>query len=312
MTDLIGGSISADIWTLAALVGFSVFLAVFALFAYLSQRMQVQRKRRLKGVLSHYVGNLRFMDQREKPVPAIARIWLDSVKFLVPSRSREKLGMHLAFAGKRTPNAVEQVAVLKVQLLVLGVIFGLLVIIWQSGGMWLAPAVLAALGYYAPDAWLAREARDRTERIGEDLPEAIDLLTLCVGAGQGLQAALQQVASHQKGPLAAEFTRVLREMSLGVSRVDAFEGLVARTQQPDLQRFAHAIMQVDRLGIPLSMILHEQSRDMRERRRARAKEKAEKLGVKVLLPLMVCLLPALLIIVVGPSVLNLMRMFSGQ
>jgi tight adherence protein C len=133
-----------------------------------------------------------------------------------------------------------------------------------------------------------------------------------VEAGLGFQAALGQVATLQDGPVAEEFSRVLREMQLGQSRQDALTALADRTRDEDLLRFIAAMAQVDRLGIPIAAVLREQARDMRARRRDRARERAQKVPVKIMLPVVFCFFPMLIGIVIAPAGMQIARMFSSM
>ena len=142
------------------------------------------------------------------------------------------------------------------------------------------------------------------------LPDALDLLDLCVESGLSLQASLARVASTQQGPVAAEFARVLREMKLGLGRSEAFASLGERTTQPDLGRFVTSIQQAEKLGIPVGAVVKEQALAMRSRRQENAREAAQKVPVKILAPLMLCFLPGLFIIILGPAVVNAVNFFT--
>ena len=124
-----------------------------------------------------------------------------------------------------------------------------------------------------------------------------------------MQAALARVAEHQSGPVVAEFDRVLQEMQLGLSRADAFEALARRTKQEDMHRFVAAILQVDKLGIPVAAVLNEQAVEMRKKRQSRAREQAQKVPVKLLGPLLLCFLPGLFIIILGPAIVTVADVF---
>lgn len=211
----------------------------------------------------------------------------------------------LAEAGMADADALERLMRRKLLGLLAGLAFGLL-IGWRMGGAWwLAVPVAAIGGYFLPEFLVIRAGDQRTEELRRDLPDALDLMQLCVGSGLSLQSALEQVAATQTGPVSAELGRVLQEMQIGSSRMDAFIALTHRVRQPDLLNFAHAIIQVDRLGIPISTVLDEQAREMREKRQASAEEQAQKVSVKILMPLVVCFLPALFLMVIGPAVLRL-------
>ena len=165
------------------------------------------------------------------------------------------------------------------------------------------------VGYLAPRLYLYQLGYDRSERIRRELPDAIDLLTISIEAGLGFDAAVQQVAHHTEGPLADELSRVLREMQLGQSRSVALRALSARTSVPELRGFVGAMVQADALGIPIAQVLRVQSREIRVKRRQRAEEKAQQVPVKMTIPLVLCILPCLFVVVLGPAALSIMDTF---
>ena len=138
------------------------------------------------------------------------------------------------------------------------------------------------------------------------LPDALDLLTISVEAGLGFDAALSQVARNTDGPLADEFARVLQEMQIGLGRSDALRALGERTHLPDLRSFTSAMVQADAFGIPVGQVLRVQSDEIRLKRRQRAEEQAQKVPVKIMIPLMLFILPCLFIAVLGPAVISMM------
>ena len=177
----------------------------------------------------------------------------------------------------------------------------------------LAFAVIAALvGYMAPNMYLYQKAYDRTKAIQKALPDALDLLTISVESGLGFDAALSQVARNTDGPLAEEFARVLQEMQIGLGRGDALRALGDRTHVPELKGFVSAMVQADAFGIPIAQVLRVQAREIRIKRRQRAEEKAQKVPVKILFPLIFCILPCLFIAVLGPAAIGIMEAFSGN
>jgi tight adherence protein C len=230
---------------------------------------------------------------------------------LVTRSNKERLKRQLAWAGK--PNTEDLRAAMERKILygVAGVSLGFLFGVLVGGLGWLVFPAGALVGYYLPDILAYNAGVKRTEEIQRTLPDALDLLNLCVESGLSLQAGLMRVAQAQTGAVAEEFGRVLREMQLGVARSDAFESLGKRTNQEDMHRFVAAILQVDRLGIPVSSVLREQASEMRAKRRARAREQAQKVPVKILMPLMLCLLPGLFIIILGPAVLTMVDTLGG-
>jgi tight adherence protein C len=144
------------------------------------------------------------------------------------------------------------------------------------------------------------------------MADAIDLLTISVEAGLGFDAALQQVAKNTEGPLAAEFGRVLQEMQIGRGRSESLRGLGDRTHIAEIRGFVSAMVQADSFGIPIAQVLRVQASEIRTKRRQRAEEKAAKVPVKIMIPVILLILPCLLIVVMGPAVLNVMDNFGGM
>jgi len=172
--------------------------------------------------------------------------------------------------------------------------------------------IVASLGgYLAPNLWLYQKAHDRAELSEKALPDALDLLTISVEAGLGFDAALAHVARNTEGPLADELARLLQEMQLGAGRSEALRSLGNRTTLPDLKGFVTAMVQADAFGIPIGRVLRVQSKEMRVKRRQRAEEKAQKVPVKILFPLIFCILPVLFITVMGPGVISMVVQFTG-
>jgi tight adherence protein C len=173
--------------------------------------------------------------------------------------------------------------------------------------------ILATLiGWFGPNLYLYQRVYERSLLMGRALPDAIDLMTISVESGLAFDAAIQQVARNTKGPLADEFSRVLREMQIGQGRAQALRGLSERTEVDDVRSFVTAMVQADSFGIPIANVLRVQSSEMRVKRRQRAEEKAQKVPVKMTVPLIFCILPCLFIAVMGPAVIHIMDSFSGR
>lgn len=167
----------------------------------------------------------------------------------------------------------------------------------------------ALFGFWLPFVLVYDAGVRRQDQIRRQLPDALDLLTVSVEAGLGFDAALTQVAAAMPGPLSREISRVLQEMQMGVRRGDALRGLGARTRVVELRTVAVAVVQATELGIPIAGVLREQAAQMRLRRRQRAEEQARKVPVKIVVPLVLCILPSLFIIVIGPGVISIMHSF---
>ena len=171
--------------------------------------------------------------------------------------------------------------------------------------------LLLALGFFTPDILLKNRILKRKKLLADSLPDAIDMLQMCVGAGLAFPSALSRVAETQEGPVAQEFARVTAEVQLGQSRVEALRDMAERTQEPHIAKFVSSMSQVDAFGIPISNVLLEQSKQMRLVRRDRAREKGQKVPIKLLAPIMLCFLPSVVVIILAPAFLSILRAFSG-
>ena len=167
-------------------------------------------------------------------------------------------------------------------------------------------------GYMAPNLYLYQQAYDRAEVMQRALPDAIDLLTISVESGLGFDAAIAQVARNTDGPLSEEFARMLQEMQIGRGRTEALRSMAERTNLPDLRGFVSAMVQADAFGIPIGQVLRVQSSEIRVKKRQWAEERAQKVPVKILVPLIFCILPCLFIAVLGPAGIQIMDNFSGN
>lgn len=282
------------------LVGFAVIVAGVSL----NERRRVRAKQYVHEMVYRYGTHDADTAVRRERSRAVTPSLLDR---LTPEWEKRRFRRQLLQAGVADPGAVDQILRRKAIGAALGGFIGLIVGV-TGGGLWLlALPVLALAGLYLPELLLRGRSDERTEAIALGLPDALDLMNLSVSAGLGVQAALQHVAARETGPVADEFARVLQEIQLGIPRAEAFRSLAGRVRQPDLIRFAQAMVQVDRLGIPVARVLDEQSRDMRARRMSRAEEQAQKVSVKILGPLMACFLPALLLIVLTPAVISFLE-----
>ncbi|MEX0750695.1 MAG: type II secretion system F family protein [Dehalococcoidia bacterium] len=170
--------------------------------------------------------------------------------------------------------------------------------------------LLAFVGFYLPFYIVNSRARQRQHAIVKSLPDAFDLITTCVEAGLGLDAALSRVSEKVQGPFAQELSRSLREIALGKTRRDALKELGDRTQVPDLMQFTNAVIQAEAMGSSIGQVLRVQSDQLRIRRRQRAEEQAYKAPVKMLFPLVICIFPTLFIVILGPAIITIMNGFE--
>lgn len=168
------------------------------------------------------------------------------------------------------------------------------------------------LGYRLPDIKLRTKAKKRAEETTYSLPDAIDLLSVCVEAGLGLDSALARVAKEQKegAPiLSEEFERVIKDILAGIPRSDAFRNLIKRNQSVELKSFVSLLIQSDKLGTSISQSLRVYSDALRTKRRQKAEELAAKAGVKMSIPLVLFILPATFIVILAPAAISMISLF---
>jgi tight adherence protein C len=165
--------------------------------------------------------------------------------------------------------------------------------------------VLAAGSYVLADISLDRRGKDRAKFIQKQLPDILDQMTIGVEAGLGYDAALHRVAQENDGPLTEEFGRIMQDRQLGMSREEAFKKVVSRSSSLDLKHFILALTQAENHGMPLVTVLRVQADEMRQKRKVRAEEKAMSLPVKMVIPLVLCILPALFTVILGTATFRL-------
>ena len=230
-----------------------------------------------------------------------------------PNDQSSRLRRKLDLAGNPPGWDTDRVLAFKMLGLLVGAAVGFIVPLLFGNVAWalVFGIGLAVFGFFLPNILLYQRAYDRSQTIQRELPDALDLLVISVESGLGFDAALAQVARNTQGPLAEEFFRVLHEMQLGTGRSDAMRALADRTDVTDLRGFVTAMVQADAFGIPIANVLRIQAREMRIRRSQRAEETAQKVPVKILFPLIFCILPALFIVILGPAAIQIMTAFSG-
>ena len=164
--------------------------------------------------------------------------------------------------------------------------------------------------YLAPSVWLKQKGKARMGEITKTFPDVLDLLTICVEAGLGFDAALMKVVEKSKGILGVEFQRVLQEIKMGKPRRDSLRDLAKRNPTDDLKTWVAALVQADQLGISMGGVMRTQSQEIRLKRRQRIEEKAQKAPVKVMLPLVFFIFPCVFIVILGPAVIQITTMFK--
>jgi len=233
---------------------------------------------------------------------------------MMPSGMLQGIEQKLILAGE--PMTVN--AFIMMRLICAGLFFSLPLLLVFGGGMKIGLVSLGIIGAFGlvgimlPGMWLSSRVSQRQNQIIKTLPDAFDLITTCVEAGLGLDAALARVAEKVEGAFADELTRTLRDIGLGKTRSEALRELSNRTGVPDLTTFVNAVIQAERMGSSVGQVLRVQSEQLRTRRRQRAEEQAYKAPVKMIFPLVLCIFPTLFIVILGPAAITIMQDFPGK
>jgi tight adherence protein C len=231
---------------------------------------------------------------------------------LTPAGNVRRLDLLLARAGRPAGWPLERVLVTK--LLLTAVVAGLMALVLLggfSGRILLFAVAVVALAWFVPDLLLISRGQKRREEIQKALPDTLDQMTIAVEAGLGFEAAMSHVARNSRGALAEELIRTLQDIQVGQPRREAYRALADRSPEPDLRRFLRAVIQAEQHGVSVARVLSTQAREMRVKRRQRAEEKAMKIPVKVVFPLILTILPVLIIVVIGPGVINIIDAFAN-
>jgi tight adherence protein C len=242
-------------------------------------------------------------------VPIVEKIGEITEKF-TPQNAIEQTERKLELAGN--PKGLDPTIFWSARFIAAVGVAGLLLFVfsmgtidWTWGRKLLITGVFSLIGFYIPQLLLQSQITKRQDEIRKSMPDALDLLTICVQAGLGFDAAMSRVAEKWEDALADEFDRVLREIQLGNLRRIAMRNMSDRVGITEMTSFVAAIIQSEQLGVSMSKVLRIQSDQMRVRRRQIAEEKAAKAPVKMLFPMALLIFPSLLIILLGPAGLQI-------
>jgi tight adherence protein C len=295
--------------TLAALfVGLAVFL--LAEVVTLPARERAGSIRRAVGygrvrAASTGVGDRAFKERAL--VPLADRLARAALR-VTPQASMESVGLKILRAGLGRKVSPTAFLASKAGLALGGFLLALVAAGPSSKGMLLGFA-FGAGAFMLPDIFLTFKTRNRKEDLSAELPDTLDLLAVSVEAGLGFDAAISKVNEHLDGPLSEEFALTLGEMRIGESRQNALQKMVQRVDTPEFSAFVRAVIQADQLGISLGRILKVQAEDSRTRRQLAAEEKAQKAPIKMLFPTVFFIFPALFVVILGPALLNIGKIF---
>ena len=311
-------AIAVDSLALPALGVFcALALVVYAVLAQADERSTIRESLRQLG--SYQVENVR--DQqllnplKERAVQPVLKGLTDLGRRLTPVGYVDGIRAKLLHAGNNDPDALDQFLALRVVTIALVPLWAIL--FWPFNLMHMTGkipfgvfALLSLVSALGPDAILNRRVAERQHLIRTRLPDILDLLTISVEAGLGFEQALDRTVSAVPGPLSEEFVRMLGEVRAGASRAEAMRALDERTDVTEVRSFVLAILQADTFGVSIGRVLRAQADEMRIKRRQMAQERAQKAPVKMLIPMVFCIFPALFVVVIGPAVVNVYHQFA--
>jgi tight adherence protein C len=230
---------------------------------------------------------------------------------LTPQGTLARLNRLAQRAGRPAAWPVPKLVAAKLVLALVASTLGLLVVSGGPSPFTILMAVgVTAVAYFLPELLLYSRGKERQEAIQLELADTLDQMTIAVEAGLGFESAMARAGSNGKGPLAEELVRTLQDIAVGQPRREAYLALAERTGVADLRRFIRAVVQADAYGVSIADVLRTQAQEMRLKRRQRAEEKAMQIPVKVIFPLILCILPTLFIMLLGPAVMDIVGAFS--
>jgi tight adherence protein C len=300
-----------------ALVGVAAGLALafYTLLAQIDERAVVRAS--LRQLDGYEVENLRDQELlnplKERAVLPVLRGLTGVGRRFTPIGYVDNVRQKFTYAGRGGSESVDRFLAVRV-ITVAAIPLWFIYMYGMSGftGMMLHGVfgLGAAALFLGPDAILNRKVEERQYALRIKLPDLLDLLVISVEAGLGFEQALDRTITAVPGPLAEEFGRMLGEVRAGSTRADALRALEKRNSVPEVRSFVLAILQADTFGVSIGRVLRSQADEMRVKRRQMAQERAQKAPVKMLVPMVFCIFPALFVVVLGPAVINITSAFS--
>ena len=233
------------------------------------------------------------------------------VRALTPRGTGARINRLLATAGRPAAWPLPKVVAAKLVLvLVTGLLGALVLLTHPSAPFAVVVLLVAVVAYFVPELLLYSRGQERQQAIALELADTLDQMTIAVEAGLGFESAMARAGRNGKGPLAEELVRTLQDIAVGQPRREAYLAMAERAGVPDLRRFVRAVVQADVYGVSIADVLRTQAAEMRLKRRQRAEEKAMQIPVKVIFPLVLCILPTLFIVLLGPTVMDIVAAFS--
>jgi len=230
---------------------------------------------------------------------------LGLLRLFITRRGVVRLERQLSLAGK-TPSKLPMVVLAKVIVPIILLLLGTTVAAGLGKPLaWVILGFAVVASYFVPEAVVNGRAVERQNKIMYDLPDILDQITISIEAGMGFESAMQRVGTNNRGPLGEEIIRTVQDMNLGMARKDSYLALAGRNDVEDLRRFTKSIVQAEEFGVPISQVVRIQADEMRDKRRQRARETAQKVPVKLLFPMLTCIMPVLFIVILTPAILSL-------
>jgi tight adherence protein C len=293
-------------------IGAAIGLVVFAIASQAEEKAVVRSS--LRQLDGYEVENVR---DQELLNPLKERAFVPAVKGLTdlgrrftPTGYVDKVRQKFVYAGEPSADAVDRFLAGQVLGVAVAGVASIFCFIALDGMLkWAAILLVLLVGVFGPSAVLNRRVEERQHELRIKLPDILDLLTISVEAGLGFEQALDRTVAAVPGPLSEEFGRMLGEVRAGASRADAMRSLEARCNVPEVRSFVLAILQADTFGVSIGRVLRAQADEMRVKRRQLAQEQAQKAPVKMLIPMVFCIFPALFVIVLGPAMINIYKQF---
>jgi len=314
---------SNQVWLAVAMVG--TFLTIFMLGFVVDTMLSARR--RYVSVLRTHVGStadsIATLRDEQLKRSALERLLLpfagkviSTITRLTPLDLYGRTNRLIVLAGDPPALTAERIVAFKIVFAIVGFVAGIGVssILPFEGTLAtvISVVVFTLIGYTAPSAAVSARASKRQKEIRKALSDTMDLLTISVEAGLGFDAALGQVVRNVPGPLSEEIARLLQEMQIGVSRTEALRHLNDRTEVPELDGFVLSMIQADKYGVGVAKVLRAQSTELRQKRRQRAEETAQKVPVKLLFPMIFMILPAMFIVILGPGAIKVYEFFFAK
>jgi tight adherence protein C len=303
---------------LIGVIGFLVFAAVVSLVLGLARRTSSVMEARMQDFRTRAVAPIEGETDLSEPfaervlVPGIEALAKVATSVL-PARVLANIEKQLVMAG----NPMILNAYVMFWMLSVGLMAGLMLVsvllVWGTVGIEQAVVVLVfgAVGWMLPGTWLKGRVRRRQKEVLKSLPDGLDLVTTCVGAGLGLDAALARVAEKTSGPLADELGRMLREVAMGKLRREALTEMAERISVEELTSFVNGVIQAEQLGVGIAQVLRVQADQMRTRRRQRVEQMAHEAPIKMIFPLVLFIFPAFMLVILGPAVIRIATSLTG-